>query len=57
MDAGGTGGKSLFNRMVSSLGNLMSSDPKKPLISSPYNPIHLTHVGFNQDTGDFIVQP
>ncbi|RKP08660.1 P21-Rho-binding domain-containing protein, partial [Thamnocephalis sphaerospora] len=26
-------------------------------ISSPYNPVHITHVGFNQDTGEFIGLP
>jgi hypothetical protein len=26
-------------------------------ISSPYNPIHITHVGFNQETGEFIGLP
>lgn len=24
-------------------------------ISSPYNPVHLTHVGYNPDTGEFSV--
>lgn len=24
-------------------------------ISSPYNPVHLTHVGYNLDTGEFTV--
>ncbi|KAJ3400459.1 signal transducing kinase of the PAK, partial [Chytriomyces hyalinus] len=26
-------------------------------ISSPYNPVHLTHVGFNQDTGEYTGLP
>ncbi|RKP26181.1 P21-Rho-binding domain-containing protein, partial [Syncephalis pseudoplumigaleata] len=26
-------------------------------ISSPYNPVHLTHVGYNQETGEFIGLP
>ncbi|KAI8827058.1 kinase-like domain-containing protein [Fimicolochytrium jonesii] len=26
-------------------------------ISSPYNPVHLTHVGYNQDTGEFTGLP
>ncbi len=25
---------------------------KAPVISTPYDPVHLTHVGFNQDTGE-----
>jgi p21-activated kinase 1 len=28
-------------------------EQNKMEISSPYNPIHLTHVGYNQDTGEF----
>ena len=34
--------------------DLLSSD-KKMEISSPYNPVHLTHVGYNLDTGEFTV--
>ncbi|KAI8872916.1 PAK-box/P21-Rho-binding protein, partial [Ramicandelaber brevisporus] len=30
---------------------------KKSEISAPYNPVHLTHVGFNNDTGEFIGLP
>ncbi|KAI8620025.1 P21-Rho-binding domain-containing protein, partial [Chytriomyces sp. MP71] len=29
----------------------------KSEISSPYNPVHLTHVGFNQDTGEYTGLP
>lgn len=36
------------------LSDLLSSD-KKIEISSPYNPVHLTHVGYNLDTGEFTV--
>lgn len=25
-------------------------------ISSPYNPVHLTHVGYNSETGEFTVR-
>lgn len=35
--------------------DLLSSD-KKIEISSPYNPVHLTHVGYNLDTGEFTVR-
>lgn len=28
---------------------------KKIEISTPYDPVHLTHVGFNSDTGEFTV--
>ncbi|EIM24042.1 PBD-domain-containing protein, partial [Wallemia mellicola CBS 633.66] len=30
---------------------------KKPEISTPYDPVHLTHVGFNSDTGEFTGLP
>jgi len=47
--------KSAFNNLVSSFSgkkNVFSSE-KKMEISSPYNPVHLTHVGYNPDTGEF----
>lgn len=31
--------------------DLLSKD-KQPVISGPYDPVHLTHVGFNSDTGE-----
>lgn len=31
------------------------SQQKKIEISTPYDPVHLTHVGFNSDTGEFTV--
>jgi p21-activated kinase 1 len=31
------------------------SQQKKMEISTPYDPVHLTHVGFNSDTGEFTV--
>jgi len=33
----------------------MFSSEKKMEISSPFNPVHLTHVGYNPDTGEFSV--
>ena len=30
---------------------------KKPEISTPYDPVHLTHVGFNTLTGEFTGLP
>lgn len=33
------------------LSDLLSKD-KQPVISGPYDPVHLTHVGFNSDTGE-----
>ncbi|CAI2175069.1 6096_t:CDS:10 [Funneliformis geosporum] len=41
-------------------GSLISDflGPKKRVeISSPYDPVHLTHVGFNQETGEFTGLP
>jgi len=47
--------KSAFNNLVSSFSGKKSmfSSEKKMEISSPYNPVHLTHVGYNPDTGEF----
>jgi p21-activated kinase 1 len=30
---------------------------KRPEISTPYDPVHLTHVGFNSSTGEFTGLP
>ncbi|ORX77299.1 Pkinase-domain-containing protein [Basidiobolus meristosporus CBS 931.73] len=48
-------GKNTFKGVFSSW--VTSVSDKKLEISSPYNPIHLTHVGFNPDTGEFIGLP
>jgi len=47
--------KSAFNSFVSSFSGKKSmfSSERKMEISSPYNPVHLTHVGYNPDTGEF----
>jgi len=67
-DAGGTRG--LRNRLsdevkekdskmfkkksgLSSFFNL--SSPRRPPISAPENPVHVTHVGYDQETGEFTV--
>jgi p21-activated kinase 1 len=34
-----------------------SSSGKRPEISTPYDPVHLTHVGFNSSTGEFTGLP
>lgn len=34
---------------------MFSNPNKKVEISTPYDPVHLTHVGFNSDTGEFTV--
>ncbi|KAJ9126732.1 hypothetical protein QFC24_001763 [Naganishia onofrii] len=46
------GKKSVFGFMS----DLLSKD-KQPVISGPYDPVHLTHVGFNSDTGEFTGLP
>ncbi|KAF8074864.1 STE/STE20/PAKA protein kinase [Lyophyllum atratum] len=35
----------------------MFSSSKRPEISTPYDPVHLTHVGFNSSTGEFTGLP
>ncbi|OCH96240.1 Pkinase-domain-containing protein [Obba rivulosa] len=44
--------KSIFNFMPDFL-----SSNKRPEISTPYDPVHLTHVGFNASTGEFTGLP
>jgi len=43
--------KSGFSSFVN---NLVGS-PRRPQISAPENPVHVTHVGYNIDTGEFTV--
>lgn len=35
--------------------NSLVGSPKKPLISAPENPMHITHVGYDSSTGQFTV--
>lgn len=35
--------------------NSLVGSPKKPLISAPENPVHVTHVGYDSNTGQFTV--
>lgn len=42
-----TGFSSFMNNLVGA--------PKKPMISAPENPVHVTHVGYDQETGEFTV--
>lgn len=44
--------KSGFSGFMTSL----VGSPKKPLISAPENPVHLTHVGYDSATGQFTVR-
>ncbi|KAJ1562469.1 signal transducing kinase of the PAK [Cladochytrium tenue] len=57
-NSGGRGVRGLFTNIVSSVQGIFSgSEQAKIEISSPYNPVHLTHVGFNQATGEFTGLP
>jgi p21-activated kinase 1 len=45
-------------RKKTGISGFMSSlvgSPKKPLISAPENPVHVTHVGYDSQTGQFTV--
>lgn len=44
--------KSGFSGFVSGL----VGSPKKPVISAPENPVHVTHVGYDSNTGQFTVR-
>lgn len=39
----------------SSFVNNLVGQPRKPTISAPENPVHVTHVGYDQETGEFTV--
>jgi len=39
----------------SSFVNSLVGSPRRPPISAPENPVHVTHVGYNYDTGEFTV--
>ena len=62
---GGPGGATVRSRSStqskksSGMFNLMSliSSPRRLEISTPYDPVHLTHVGFNASTGEFTGLP
>ncbi|PNS15050.1 Serine/threonine-protein kinase SMU1 [Sphaceloma murrayae] len=58
-EANGNGPIRAF-RKKSGFGSLMSSlvgSPRRPPISAPENPVHVTHVGFNNATGEFTGLP
>ncbi|KNZ53672.1 STE/STE20/PAKA protein kinase [Puccinia sorghi] len=48
--------KSVFGGFVSSVNDLLSNQ-KRVEVSAPYDPVHLTHVGFNTNTGEFTGLP
>ncbi|GAA94775.1 uncharacterized protein L969DRAFT_54952 [Mixia osmundae IAM 14324] len=58
MSKSGGGGtiKSAFGTLFSSVGDMVANQ-RRMEISTPYDPVHLTHVGFNFDTGEFIGLP
>jgi len=41
----------------SSFMNNLVGTPRKPTISAPENPVHVTHVGYDQNTGEFTGLP
>jgi len=50
--------KSIFGKFVSGMAKGLGSNSSKKErmeISTPYDPVHLTHVGFNYNTGEFTV--
>ena len=56
-EANGSGGAKL--RKKSGISNVLDkflSSPRKPQISAPENPVHVTHVGYNEETGEFTVR-
>ncbi|KAJ2008529.1 hypothetical protein GGI02_000441 [Coemansia sp. RSA 2322] len=48
--------KGAVNKLLSSMFDSLSGESRSE-ISAPYNPIHLTHVGFNNETGEFTGLP
>lgn len=52
-----SGTTSKAKKGVLSLVSEMFNPTKRPEISTPYDPVHLTHVGFNSSTGEFTGLP
>ncbi|KDQ61409.1 hypothetical protein JAAARDRAFT_171600 [Jaapia argillacea MUCL 33604] len=52
----GTTGKSKKGGMLGFMSDFLTPS-KRPEISTPYDPVHLTHVGFNSSTGEFTGLP
>ncbi|KAL1407593.1 hypothetical protein Q8F55_007026 [Vanrija albida] len=54
----GTGKSTKDKKSVFGFMNLLNnSTTKQPVISTPYDPIHLTHVGFDYNTGQYTGMP
>ncbi|WFD43400.1 non-specific serine/threonine protein kinase [Malassezia psittaci] len=49
--------KSMIGGLVHSVSDVFGSNERRPEISGPYDPVHLTHVGFNAHTGEFTGLP
>ena len=49
--------KSMIDGLVHSVNDAFGGAPKRPEISIPYDPVHLTHVGVDASTGEFIGLP
>ncbi|WFD20653.1 non-specific serine/threonine protein kinase [Malassezia caprae] len=47
----------MIDGLVHSVNDAFGSTPKRPEISIPYDPVHLTHVGVDASTGEFIGLP
>ncbi|MBE7180724.1 MAG: hypothetical protein INR71_05875, partial [Terriglobus roseus] len=50
-DSSGGKKKGLFSSLI----NGMSSSPRRPTISTPSNPMHVTHVSIDNETGQYMV--
>jgi hypothetical protein len=48
--------KSVIGGIFGGVSDLLTSQKGRVEISTPYNPVHLTHVGYNNDTGEFTVR-
>ncbi|KAL9094890.1 MAG: hypothetical protein Q9165_002839 [Trypethelium subeluteriae] len=58
-EANGNSGSAKL-RKKSGISNVLDkflSSPRKPQISAPENPVHVTHVGYNEETGEFTGLP
>jgi len=51
------GSKSTIKTVFGGLADFFTNPRNKMEISTPYDPVHLTHVGFNVDTGEFTGLP
>ncbi|KAL2913654.1 hypothetical protein HK105_206814 [Polyrhizophydium stewartii] len=58
--AGDHGVKGLLTTFVSSMQGMFANESQptvRPEISTPFNPVHITHVGYDHDTGEFTGLP